>query len=88
MAPVDPAPWPPRWITQRRRDLFCTCLLLKQVEKSVSQGLDVDALDVQVLLSSNRIPKTYIERQTESESITSMSSIEKNSNNVAGIPRP
>ena len=26
LAPVDPAPWPPRWITQRRRDLFCTRL--------------------------------------------------------------
>ena len=39
MAPVDPAPWPPRWITQRKkRDLFCTCLLLTQVKKSVSTG--------------------------------------------------
>ena len=49
----------------------------KQVEKSVSQGLDVDALAVKVLLMSHQTPKLYILRQTESESIKCLSSIEK-----------
>ena len=60
VAPVDPAPWPLRLITQRKRDLFCTCLFPKQVKKSVSQGLDVGALDVWMQLKSNQTPKPYI----------------------------
>ena len=69
MAPVDPVPWPPSWITQRKRDLFRTCLFPNQVKKSVSQGLDVGALAVKVLLMSYQTPKPYIQRQTESESV-------------------
>ena len=75
---------PLKWLTHRKETCSVLVYLHKQVEKSVSQGLDVDALAVKVLLMSHQTPKLYILRQTESESIKCLSSIEKTCNTQQG----
>ena len=64
--------WPPLTLSPGlsigwlRRKETCSVLVYShiRVEKSVSQGLDVGALDVWVLLMSIHTPRPYIRRQT------------------------